>query len=155
MTVTTGVEAWSMKHPNDNLHESSLNLNRRQAMRIGWTASTITSTLLWFPLTARAGIDPTLLQKLPVQGDESGTAQRLRQLEAIQRPSSDLVEIPFTELPSGVSFREYREGKGEAGKCFCNNNNKSSEFRMDPRSLATTNPGLPLIFSFFVRISTY
>ena len=71
---------------------------------------------LGFPGIASAGIDPSLLQSLPVQGDESGAAQRLRQVEAIQRPSSDLVDIPFTELPSGVSYREYREGKGEAGK---------------------------------------
>lgn len=67
------------------------------------------------PSISHAGIDPTLLKNLPVQGDESGAVQRLRQVEAVQRPSSDLVDIPFTELPSGVSFREYREGKGDAG----------------------------------------
>ena len=64
---------------------------------------------------ANAGIDPSLLKSLPVQGDESGASQRLRQIESIQRPASDLVDVPFNELPSGVSYREYREGKGEAG----------------------------------------
>jgi hypothetical protein len=70
---------------------------------------------LMIPTVANAGIDPSSLRTLPVQGDESGAAQRLRQVEAAQRPSTDLVDIPFEELPSGVSYREYRQGKGEAG----------------------------------------
>ena len=70
---------------------------------------------LLVPSIANAGIDPSLLQNLPVQGDESGASQRLRQVEAVQRPASDLINIPYEELPSGVSYREYREGKGEAG----------------------------------------
>jgi hypothetical protein len=65
------------------------------------------------PSAALAGIDPSLLKSLPVQGDDSGAAQRLRQVESIQNPSSDLMDEPFKELPSGVSYREYREGKGE------------------------------------------
>ena len=70
---------------------------------------------LLVPSVAQAGIDPTLLKSLPVQGDESGAAQRLRQVEAVLKPASDLVDIPFVELPSGVSYREYRNGKGDAG----------------------------------------
>ena len=85
-------------------------MDRRQAL-----ATLGTSAALLAPSVAQAGIDPALLKSLPVQGDESGAAQRLRQVEAIQRPVTDLVDIPFTELPSGVSYREYREGKGEAG----------------------------------------
>ena len=64
---------------------------------------------------ANAGIDPSLLQNLKVEGDDSGSSQRLRQIESIQKPASDLVDIPFEQLASGVSYREYREGKGEAG----------------------------------------
>jgi hypothetical protein len=71
---------------------------------------------LLVPSVAQAGIDPTLLKSLPVQGDESGAVQRLRQVEAVQKPVSDLVDVPFIELPSGVSYREYREGKGDSGK---------------------------------------
>jgi hypothetical protein len=72
------------------------------------------------PLVSNAGIDPAALRNLPVEGSEVGSAaQRLRQIEAIQKPATDLVEIPFQELPSGVSYREYREGKGEAGKFRC------------------------------------
>lgn len=67
------------------------------------------------PDAAHAGIDPSLLKTLPVQGDESGAAQRLRQVDAIQRPTTDLEDKPFETLPSGVSYREYRAGKGEAG----------------------------------------
>ena len=75
----------------------------------------IFSSLFILPSIANAGIDPSLLKSLPVEGDSSGSAQRLRQVEAIQRPASDLTNIPFEELPSGVSYREYREGKGDAG----------------------------------------
>lgn len=94
-------------------HPRYHSLDRRQAM-INLGSSAAVAVLI--PSVANAGIDPTLLKNLPVQGDESGATQRLRQVEALQKPASDLVDIPFTELPSGVSYREYREGKGEAGK---------------------------------------
>ena len=64
---------------------------------------------------ANAGIDPSMLKSYQVEGDVSGTAQRLRQIEEIQRPASDTLNIPYEKLPSGVEYREYREGKGEAG----------------------------------------
>lgn len=67
------------------------------------------------PSQASAGIDPSLLRTLQVQGDNSGSATRLRQVENMQKPATDLVDVPFEELPSGVSYREYRAGKGEAG----------------------------------------
>lgn len=92
--------------------DASANIGRRQAM-VGMGSAAIAFLA---PSAANAGIDPTLLKTLPVQGDESGAAQRLRQVEAVQKPASDLIDIPFTDLPSGVSYREYREGKGEAGK---------------------------------------
>jgi hypothetical protein len=71
--------------------------------------------ILVSPSQASAGIDPSLLKSLPVQGDDSGSATRLRQVESIQKPATDLVDIPFENLSSGVSYREYREGKGQAG----------------------------------------
>jgi len=64
---------------------------------------------------ANAGIDPAALRSLSVEGDVSGAAARLRQLEAIQKPATDTEDKPWTDLSSGVSYREYREGKGEAG----------------------------------------
>jgi len=96
---------------------TALNLtNRRAFVSSVASSSVVIGNLLLTTPPANAGIDPSLLKTLPVQGDESGQAQRLRQIEAIQKPASDLVDIPFEELPSGVSFREYREGKGEAGR---------------------------------------
>lgn len=93
-----------------------------QKMIRGTTATCILSTITaingGLPQVANAGIDPAMLKNLPVQGDESGAAQRLRQVEAIQRPASDLENKPFEQLPSGVSYREYREGKGNAGTSF-------------------------------------
>ena len=74
------------------------------------TASTVLPTG-----PANAGIDPTMLRNYKVEGDISGTAQRLRQIEEIQRPRTDTIDIPYEKLPSGVEYREYREGKGEAG----------------------------------------
>ena len=107
--------ASALQLPSSNPERSpmtSSSMDRRSLL--GGVAAT---GFLWgMPTVAQAGIDPALLKSLPVQGDESGAAQRLRQVESIQRPETDLVDIPFTELPSGVSFREYREGKGEAGK---------------------------------------
>jgi len=63
---------------------------------------------------ASAGIDPKALMALPVEGDASGTTMRLRQIEATKSRPEDALDISFTELPSGVSYREYRSGKGDA-----------------------------------------
>jgi len=87
-----------------------LHVDRRSLL--GGVAAT--GLMLGLPRSAQAGIDPSLLQSLPVQGDESGAARRLKQVEAIQKPATDLVDIPFEELSNGVSYREYRQGKGEA-----------------------------------------
>jgi hypothetical protein len=72
------------------------------------------SVVVGLPRPAQAGIDPSALRNLPVEGDSSGTAMRLRQIEAVQRPESDLVNSPWEELSDGVQYREYREGKGDA-----------------------------------------
>jgi hypothetical protein len=63
---------------------------------------------------AWAGIDPSALKNLPVEGDSAGTVTRLQQIENLQKPASDLEDLPYTGLPSGVSYREFRQGKGEA-----------------------------------------
>ena len=67
------------------------------------------------PMIVHAGIDPTALKNLPVEGDTAGTATRLLQIEAIQKPAADEVDKPWEDLPSGVSFRDYREGRGQQG----------------------------------------
>lgn len=123
--------------------DTILNLNRRSFVNAGVAAA---AGLVGVASPAFAGIDPALLKSLPVQGDESGTAQRLRQIEAIQRPATDLVDIPFTELPSGVSYREYRDGKGEA---FVQNGSKVAvEMTIRCKSFSTQNePGGVKYFS--------
>lgn len=123
--------------------DTSLNLNRRSFVNAGVAAA---AGLAGAAAPAFAGIDPSLLKSLPVQGDEAGTAQRLRQIEAIQKPASDLVDIPFTDLPSGVSYREYREGRGEA--VVQNGSKVAVEMTIRCKSFSTQNePGGVKYFS--------
>lgn len=109
--------AFQLQHPTPTkTHQRDATLNMDRRSLLGGVAATSAGLLLGLPGIAQAGIDPSLLKALPIQGDESGAVQRLRQVESIQRPETDLTNVPFTDLPSGVSYREYREGKGEAGK---------------------------------------
>jgi hypothetical protein len=74
-----------------------------------------TAALQFASTPANAGIDPSALKALPVEGDTTGAASRLRQIEAVNGPRpEDTKDIAFEKLPSGASYREYREGKGEA-----------------------------------------
>mmetsp|Transcript_28725 Transcript_28725/g.44125 ORF Transcript_28725/g.44125 Transcript_28725/m.44125 type:complete len:245 (-) Transcript_28725:80-814(-) len=73
-----------------------------------------TAAVVVAPQIVNAGIDPSALKNYRIEGDDSGAATRLRQIEAIKNPADDMVDKPFTALSSGVSYREYREGKGEA-----------------------------------------
>lgn len=78
------------------------------------STSTILLPLVASPLIANAGIDPSSLKGFQVEGDVSGAATRLKEIEAIQKPAEDLVNKEYDKFSSGVSYREYREGKGEA-----------------------------------------
>ena len=100
---------------------------------------------LFRPEEANAGIDPNALKNLKVEGDDSGAAMRLRQLaqeEDKTRPE-DLVDIPFEKLDSGVSYREYREGKGDA--VVKSGSKVAAEMTIRCRSFATAKEpgGLP------------
>mmetsp|Transcript_45516 Transcript_45516/g.67074 ORF Transcript_45516/g.67074 Transcript_45516/m.67074 type:complete len:257 (+) Transcript_45516:65-835(+) len=66
------------------------------------------------PGMANAGIDPSTLKNIRVEGDEAGSATRLRQIELEKNRPEDTLNIPYEVLPSGVQYREYRDGKGEA-----------------------------------------
>ena len=67
-----------------------------------------------FPMNAWAGIDPNALKSLKVDGDQSGAQQRLRQLAADSDPApKEVTDVVFEQLPSGVSYGDYREGKGD------------------------------------------
>lgn len=99
---------------NNNDRRSFMNSLLKTSVKVTAAGAVLTNIMTLKPTIAKAGIDPGMLKNLPVQGDESGQATRLRQIEAVQRPASDLTNMPFEELPSGVSYREYREGKGDA-----------------------------------------
>lgn len=89
----------------------------RRSFLLRTAASTAAATAVILPTVANAGIDPAALKALPVDGDATGSATRLRQLEAADprgARSEDTQDIAFEVLPNGASFRNYREGKGEA-----------------------------------------
>jgi len=65
------------------------------------------------PQAANAGIDPSALKSYNVQGDITGVRTRLSQIEANKNRATDADDLPFEKLANGVSYREFREGKGE------------------------------------------
>lgn len=80
----------------------------------------ITMCLSSFPQSALAGIDPSALRSLPIEGDASGSTTRLRQISSLTNSDAtsprpdDSKDIAFTILPSGEgSYRTYREGSGD------------------------------------------
>lgn len=89
--------------------------HHRRSILIG--AATLASS---FPQSATAGIDPSALKSLPIEGDASGSISRIRQLSSATADSAgprpdDSKDIAFTVLPSGEgSYRTYREGSGNA-----------------------------------------
>ena len=80
---------------------------------------TLTSSLL-LPFACSA-VDPTQLLNYQRDGlvrgqvdrlyGEGDLAEQLKKLKQVQ-DTLDAADVAFVELPSGVSYREYREGKG-------------------------------------------
>ena len=105
----------SAHHSSDDTTDSS-SLSDRRSVLGKVAAATAASVLaiggLGVP-AAEAGIDPNALKALPTEGDTSGAASRLRQIEAINTQPVN-TDAPFETLPSGVSYGEFREGKGDA-----------------------------------------
>jgi len=104
---------------NSNIKKMTMTTNRKQFLAT--TSSLIIPFLV--PNICNAGIDPSALRALPVEGDDSGAAGRLRSIAAPEekekedekkRQEDDMVQMPFEQLPSGVSYREYRAGTGDA-----------------------------------------
>mmetsp|Transcript_40099 Transcript_40099/g.78331 ORF Transcript_40099/g.78331 Transcript_40099/m.78331 type:complete len:266 (+) Transcript_40099:20-817(+) len=69
--------------------------------------------ILTAPGDALAGIDVSSLRNLPVDGDASGAAARMKQLQfertRVERGDPD--DRPPTQLPGGVSYRDIKSGK--------------------------------------------
>lgn len=100
----------------------------------------LTPALITNPEIASAGIDPNALKILQVEGDATGAATRLRQLQEEKVRPEDTIQKPFEDLSGGVSFREYREGKGEA--VVQNGSKVAVEMTIRCKSFATNNePG--------------
>lgn len=96
---------------------------------------------------ANAGIDPSALKALPVEGDTTGVASRLRQIETLNGPRpEDSKDIAFEKLASGASYREYREGRGDA--VVANGSKVAVEMTIRCQSFATADePGGVKYFS--------
>jgi hypothetical protein len=62
---------------------------------------------------AQAGIDPSALKALPTEGDTTGATTRLKQIK-YSNVNPENLDAAFEKLPSGVSFGDFREGKGDA-----------------------------------------
>lgn len=97
--------------------ECHAQINDRRSV-LAKTASTVSSLLFVTAASsnpAYAAIDVAALKGLRVEGDTTGAATRLRQIAAEDGPRpDDEKDIAFEVLPSGASYREYREGKGDA-----------------------------------------
>ena len=119
---------------------SSASSNRRSFFTQIAPALILTPALLTNPEIASAGIDPNALKNFQVEGDASGAATRLRQLQEEKVRPEDTIDKPFENLSSGVSYREYREGKGEA--IVQNGSKVAVEMTIRCKSFATNNePG--------------
>jgi hypothetical protein len=75
-------------------------------------ATTAAAAVVVAPRAANAGIDLSVLKSLPVEGDQAGAATRLRQIEASNNLASSSDVMDAVDLPDGVTYREYRQGRG-------------------------------------------
>lgn len=102
---TVNIQSSTRVERGDALVLSSSRRNFIETLSIG--------TLLLAPTAANAGIDPSALSKYSVEGDASGAATRLRQVEMDKNRPEDVIDKPYEKFDSDVSYREYRDGKGE------------------------------------------
>ena len=119
----------------DHLGDGTLSASRRDFIEVFSVGS-----ILLTPNIVNAGIDPSSLKQFSIEGDQSGSETRLRQLEAEKNRPEDVIDKPFDKLDSGVSYREYREGKGEA--VVTKGSKVAAEMTIRCKSFATANePG--------------
>ena len=122
--------------------------NNRRSFLIQSAASASSIFLLTNSASpANAGIDPSVLKALPVEGDTTGVATRMRQIETVNGPRpEDSKDIAFERLASGASYREYREGRGDA--TVANGSKVAVEMTIRCQSFTTANePGGVKYFS--------
>ena len=82
-----------------------------------------------------------------MEGDTTGVATRMRQIETVNGPRpEDSKDIAFERLASGASYREYREGRGDA--TVANGSKVAVEMTIRCQSFTTANePGGVKYFS--------
>lgn len=119
--LASSCSAFSVNNHNNNNNnvktEVNVDSSRRQLFQAAPAAAAALAILVQAPQAANAGIDPNALKNLQVEGDDSGAAQRLRALNGVPEDKArpeDTVDIPYEKLASGVEYRQYREGKGDA-----------------------------------------
>jgi len=94
------------------------------------------------PRTALAGIDVSSLRNIPVDGDASGAATRLKQLQ-MQGTKTERGEdfAAITKLDSGVTYRDINTGR-DGARTVRRGSNVGAEMTIRCKSLATTSePG--------------
>jgi len=96
-----------------NTRGSALFSSRRNFITQSTAVASFSSLLTVLPKNANAGIDPNALKSYQITGDTTGVRTRLSQIEGTKTRASDADNTPYEVLPSGVSYREFREGKGE------------------------------------------
>ena len=136
------------KHQNIDCNDPIFIKNEPSKRRSFLFQSASTFSLFLLPTNpANAGIDPAALKALPIEGDAAGAASRLRQIQSATGPRpEDSKDVAFEVLPSGASYREYREGKGDATVQL--GSKVAVEMTIRCRSFATVNePGGVKYFS--------
>lgn len=87
VAVVDGLQV-SMKNSINRVNDGKRELSRRSFV----SAFVSTATALSIPAVSNAGIDMNDLKALPVEGDNSGVATRLRQIEAEKNRPEDTVD---------------------------------------------------------------
>lgn len=99
-------------------------------------------TLFYLPRLALAGIDVSSLRSLPVDGDASGAATRLRNLQMqgvkIERGGDVNFTVMPTRLDSGVTYRDIKTGR-DGARTVRRGSNVGAEMTVRCKSFATPN----------------
>jgi len=82
--------------------------NNDFALKNIFSASLIAFSLTNIPMSCEA-IDPSQLKQFQASGD---LADQLKRLQEVQN-TLDAADLPFIDLKSGVSYRQFRDGKGD------------------------------------------
>lgn len=111
-------EHYTKSSDTSKLQDTNNSLSRRlfasKLVRTTTAIATSTGALFLLPPTALAGIDVSALRNLPVAGDTSGAATRLKQLQLQGTKTARGAEYDYatsTRLDSGVTYNDTNTGK--------------------------------------------